>query len=116
MSKFDIYVPARESLKESLRGLPLSILRRENWQIFCLDGMDEHDGYEHLRRGRCMLCGGELGEDTLVLIDEQGILALFCETQCLQDMHVIPWLENTLTEMVSRLDPNNKEEDDAEDQ
>lgn len=105
-----IYDDAQQELKKSLGGYVASLLDDQDFKIFCEDGYDETDFYEHMRRGCCMLCGEGLGEDTLFLADEQGILALLCSGDCLRDMHVISWLEETLSRKLERLDPNNKGE------
>ena len=107
----EIYEEARDRLFESLGGSLIEMLEVYEYKIYCEDGYDEHDAYEHMRRGGCMLCGEPLGEDTLILVDEQGILGLWCSTTCLSDMHIIPWLEEMLTAKIARIDPNNKEEE-----
>lgn len=84
-----------------------------DWSIFCPDGQDELDHYEHLRRGGCMLCGEPLGEDTIVTVDAQGILGLFCSADCIQDIHIIPYLNDQIEQKLERLMP---EDPDAEDQ
>lgn len=108
----EIYPPAREALRDALRGPPLSVLKDQQWLIACEDGYDEHDAYEHMRRGGCMLCGEPLGEDTLILLDEQGILGMWCSTQCLGDMHIIPWLEETLSAKIARISPDEMGEEE----
>lgn len=111
MPKITIYEDAQHELKRSLGGDTLSLLDDQDFQVFCLEGMDEHDAYEHIRRGGCMLCGKSLGEDTLILIDEQGILGMWCEGDCMKDMHAIAFLEELLTGMTERLLPENRQEE-----
>lgn len=109
MSYVSISKEAQGKLLNALGGDTFRLLDRHNWKIFCLDGMDEHDGYEHMRRGGCMLCGEDLGEDTLILIDEDGILGIWCGGDCLRDMHTISFLENLLSDMTARLLPDQEE-------
>jgi hypothetical protein len=73
--------------------------------VFCAPGDDELDHYEHLRRGGCMLCGEPLGEDTIILVDAQGILGMFCGAECIQDMHIIPYLNEQIEGKLQRLMP-----------
>jgi hypothetical protein len=80
----------------------VQVLMLHRWSIFAPDGTDEHDAYEHMRRGRCMLCGEKLGEDTVIIVDAQGILGLWCSGTCLVDTHAISWLEDMLTEYHSK--------------
>lgn len=96
---------AQWALESALDGPLVRLLRTYDWKIFCPDGQDELDHYEHLRRGGCMLCGELLGEDTIVMVDAQGILALFCGAECAQDMHIIPYLNELIEGKLDRLMP-----------
>ena len=102
---------AKENLIAVLDVPLLKVLNAHDWKVACPEGADEQDAYEHMRRGRCLLCGELLGEDTVVIVDAQGILGLFCESKCLIDTHAISFLEELLTEMVSKYDPNEVEDD-----
>jgi hypothetical protein len=104
-----ISIEAQRRLFTTLDTPVRDILSTHNWDIFCPDGQDELDHYEHLRRGGCMLCGEPLGEDTIIMVDGQGILALFCEAQCAQDMHVIPYLNELIEGKLARLMPSEEE-------
>jgi hypothetical protein len=95
----------RDRLYRSLEGGLDQLLEVYDWTISCPDGQDELDHYEHLRRGGCMLCGEPLGEDTIVMVDAEGILALFCGAECAQDMHVIPYLDELIEGKLARLMP-----------
>lgn len=101
---------ARDRLYKSLDGSIVELMEMFDWQIFCPEGDDELDHYEHMRRGGCMLCGEPLGEDTIVTIDAQGILGLFCGADCIQDIHIIPYLNEQIEAKIERLMP---EEPDA---
>jgi hypothetical protein len=100
---------ALERLSKSLDSQLMELLYVYDFEIFCPDGQDELDHYEHLRRGGCMLCGEQLGEDTIVMVDAQGILALFCGAECAQDMHVIPYLNELIEGKLARLMPSEEE-------
>lgn len=114
MAFTEIYQANREALVEALDPDLLEILQAHNWRIFCLDGTDELDHYEHMRRGGCMLCGDRLGEDTIITVDGQGILGLFCEPTCIQDIHIIPYLNEQIEGKLARLMPDEIEEDEED--
>lgn len=105
---------AQQQLGDSLDEALVVLLDAYDWEIFCPDGYDETDHYEHMRRGRCMLCGDPLGEDTIIPVDAQGILGMFCGAECIQDMHIIPYLNEQIEDKLARVMA--KGEDDAEDQ
>lgn len=48
--------------------------------------------YERGRDGKCMMCGGHLGEESLVVINALGTNQLYCSHKCNQDMNVTGWL------------------------
>lgn len=104
-----INADAKRRISQSVDQTVKNILIEHQWQIFCPDGQDELDHYEHLRRGGCMLCGERLGEDTIIMVDAQGILALFCGAECAQDMHVIPYLNELIEAKLARLMPQEEE-------
>lgn len=96
---------AKDRLIEALDAPLLRILNDHEWKIFCAPEHDEIDQYEHMRRGGCMLCGEKLGEDTIIIVDAQGVLGLFCSADCVQDVHIIPYLNEQLEEKLTRLMP-----------
>lgn len=98
MTLVPINTDVRSELSQALDAPLLTVVASLNWTIFAPDGTDEHDAYEHMRRGNCMLCGEKLGEDTVIIVDAQGILGLWCSGTCLVDTHAISWLEDMLTE------------------
>lgn len=102
MTIVPINVDARSDLTIRLDTPLVQTLMAFNWGIFAPDGTDEHDAYEHMRRGRCMLCGDPLGEDSVLVVDAQGILGLWCSGGCLIDTHAISWLEDKLVELASK--------------
>lgn len=102
MSSVRINEAAKYQLEDALDAPLRRVLSAHDWSIFAPDGTDEHDAYEHMRRGRCMLCGEKLGEDTVVIVDAQGILGLWCTGVCLVDTHAISWLEQMLVEMTDK--------------
>lgn len=52
----------------------------------------EEELYENMLEGKCVTCGSELGEHTMVMLNRSGIIALFCQGQCATDMQVVGWL------------------------
>lgn len=89
-----------------------SILPEEVWRaitgnegkIYCPDGDDELEPYEHIKRGKCMCCGSLLGQDTTLLVTGMGIIGLWCNGQCLQDMQAMGMLREMEEHIVERID------------
>jgi len=53
---------------------------------------DTEEMYNATREGRCMTCGGDLGETALLLINKLGVGAAYCGGPCLQDLAIMGWL------------------------
>jgi hypothetical protein len=54
---------------------------------------DEAEMYAPLTRGRCMTCKAQLGEQTVLFVTVNGIVAGYCGGACVQDLAVIGWLQ-----------------------
>lgn len=88
------------------------ILPEEVWRavtgndgkVYCPDGDDELEPYEHLKRGLCMCCGGSLGENTTLLLTGVGIIGLWCSGGCLQDLQAVGMLREMEEQIVDRID------------
>jgi hypothetical protein len=63
----------------------------------------EKELYDRIQQGRCMACGGYLGRTTIVVVSRVGIVMLFCQGACLQDMSVQAWLQEQYDDIVSAL-------------
>lgn len=64
-------------------------LTAANWTVSCPDGTDEFEAYQHAVRMRCMTCGNPLGADTVIMEDDRGLIGLWCDGECVQDMHAV---------------------------
>lgn len=105
-----IPMPVRERLSRTLDPPLIAVFTAHEWEIFHPDGTTATDQYEHMRRGRCALCGDLLGEDTVIIVDAQGILSIFCDMDCLVDGHAIAFLEGILSTMVEGIGQKEQEE------
>lgn len=91
----------------------LELIRHYDYDVYCPDGQDELDAYENLKRGLCMTCGRPLGENTVVLVNEAGILGLWCEGICLQDLQSLGLIREMEEYVVDRID-RRADRDDSE--
>lgn len=48
--------------------------------------------YKRGTRGKCMMCNGKVGEETIIVITLQGINQIYCSHRCNQDMNVMGWI------------------------
>jgi hypothetical protein len=80
----------------------LSVLADAEFSVFCPKGREEEDAYQHVVRGRCMLCGNDLREETVILVTSSGIVGVWCDGECMTDMNVIGWLSDLLSDMTSK--------------
>jgi hypothetical protein len=69
--------------------------------------------YDLALAGKCMLCEGELGEDTLVMIGNPfrdgedktpEVLMIFCSGICLRDMQVMGWIQQTHQDLEQQIE------------
>jgi hypothetical protein len=58
-------------------------------------GEAEQDLINRLQALECITCGKDPGETAEVLVASPGIVGIWCSGQCLTDMHVIGWLQET---------------------
>jgi hypothetical protein len=61
-----------------------SVLQDFGWEMAIPEGMEE------------------LGENTVTLVDERGVIGLWCNGQCLADMQAISFLTEVMDAIVSR--------------
>lgn len=71
-------------------------LYQHDYEFVIPEGEEDNDAYENVRRGRCMLCGNTLAEDTLVLVTPMGLTGIWCDHECMTDHNVIGWLQEIL--------------------
>jgi hypothetical protein len=79
-----------------------SVLQDFGWEMAIPEGMEEHGAYQNAAGGHCMTCTRELGENTVTLVDERGVIGLWCNGQCLADMQAISFLTEVMDAIVSR--------------
>lgn len=48
--------------------------------------------YERGAAGQCMMCEGQLAEETIVLVNVLGVVQLYCSHKCNMDMNVLGYL------------------------
>lgn len=84
---------------ENLKKLLLTV------GIFVPHNLDEQEQevYQRGLEGRCMTCDGELGENTMVVVNQLGIVQVVCCGACLQDMQVTGWIQETYQEMIDKI-------------
>lgn len=51
-----------------------------------------NDAGETLKEPCCMMCGGALGEETVVIVTAVGISQIYCTHTCNQDMMILGYL------------------------
>jgi hypothetical protein len=61
--------------------------------IVAVDGQEQAESYEHLRRGKCMTCGSTMKENAQMLVVAEGIAGIWCCGECLGDIVNITFLE-----------------------
>lgn len=80
-------------------------LQAEDGEIYCPEGSEDLEAYENLKRGRCMLCGNKLGDDTVMVVSSAGILGVWDDGECLTDTNTFGFLnelEDSLRQKVER--------------
>ena len=55
----------------------------------------EQELLDRLYELECITCGNDLGATAEVLLAAPGIVGCWCCGQCLSDMHVVGWLQET---------------------
>lgn len=53
--------------------------------------------------GKCMTCGGGLGNTTMLVINKHGIIMVFCGGACLTDMQVVSWIQEKHDDMIQAI-------------
>lgn len=56
--------------------------------------------YDRLSNHQCMLCGAELGEETMLSINRFGIFGIACGGACYTDLPVMHWIQERHEDMV----------------
>jgi len=59
--------------------------------------------HQRMREHKCMLCGGQLGQDTMISMNRFGIFAMTCGGACYTDLPVLHWIQEAHEEMMSQI-------------
>lgn len=59
---------------------------------------------ELMSQARCIACGRELGEETMVVLNRNGVIAMFCAGACLQDSQIIGWVQEVHADLIQALE------------
>lgn len=73
----------------------MAALIRE-WEIFVPDfvvGTPAYAQFELAKSGRCMTCEAPLGKNTLIIMQVNGVVGLYCGGACLQDIQILGFLQ-----------------------
>jgi hypothetical protein len=60
--------------------------------------------FQRMADGCCMLCGGELNADAIMMIQRGHIVMLFCTTLCMTDQHVLGYLEEKVSDHITAIE------------
>lgn len=94
----------RDALSSELNDHVSHILETHVYELEVPSMEQEFEAYEHAKRGKCMTCGGPLGEDTTVMVTDIGIVGIWCSGQHLSDMHAISFLSSMVENIVNRVE------------
>lgn len=65
--------------------------------------------YERALEGHCMLCDSECGETTCLILNDLGVVMVFCQQVCLQDFLNMHWIMVQYDDMVEAAKFRNQE-------
>lgn len=77
-----------------------TIIRKNG--IYLPDEMSEasRELYERTVAGHCMLCNSECAETTCLIVNDLGVVMMFCQQVCLQDFLNMHWMMERYDDMV----------------
>jgi len=55
--------------------------------------------YDRMENRQCMLCGGHLGEETMIAVNRYGVFVMVCGGACFTDLPVLHWIQEQHEEM-----------------
>jgi hypothetical protein len=102
-----------EQFDDSFPPVLTYILDNMEWSVVAVEGQEQGESYEHLKRGKCMTCGNTMKSDAQMLVVEEGIAGIWCRGQCLGDIVNITFLESVSDMVVEGID-SRKEEGEGE--
>jgi hypothetical protein len=101
-----------EQFDEDFPDMLLFTLERERGEIVAVDGQEQQESYEHLKRGRCMTCGNKMKSSAQMLIVDEGIAGIWCRGECLGDIVNVTFLERVADMVVEGIDERKEEGED----
>ena len=63
----------------------------------------EREVFDRAREGRCMTCGAELGEHTMIVVTHSNVVMLYCSGMCYTDMQVLGFIQEVHEDVVQRI-------------
>ncbi len=97
-----------EGKVSELVGLTINAME---FEVYTPDGQDEMDAYQHVVRGRCMTCGGELKKHSVIVVAPPGILGIWCDGECMSAMQGISFMREIEDRTVAYLDEKGKSDE-----
>lgn len=65
--------------------------------------------YERMLLGECILCERACGEHTAIIVNDIGVVMLFCSQVCLQDFFNMHWMMEQYDDFVEKAKFRNQE-------
>jgi hypothetical protein len=94
-----------ENFPDTLR----SILEEVDAEVVAVDGQEQGESYEHLKRGKCMTCGNTMKEGAQMLVVSEGIAGIWCRGECLGDIVNVTFLERVADMVVEGIEERKEE-------
>lgn len=60
--------------------------------------------YDRMKDRKCMLCGGDLGEETMIAVNKYGVFVMVCGGACFTDLPVMHWIQEQHDDMVKAIE------------
>jgi hypothetical protein len=93
------------------KGLDLDLLRRVN-EYPLMASIDSREA-EALQDGRC-ICGNPLAEETIILSNSTGNLAVMCSPHCFSDHMALGFLSGVIEDVGREIEHRGRMNDDPE--
>lgn len=97
--------------EEVLVGLPDTI-RTAIAELPYVLGKEAPEELEKLESGHCLVCASQMGAETAMLSDGNGILYLVCNPICLDDMVIFGWLSEKAKDIMETVQFRNESRDE----
>lgn len=100
----------KQEIEDDFPVLLGNALEAEDWEVQAVDGQEQMEAYEHLKRGRCMTCGNKMGEDAQMLLGDNGIVGMWCQPQCMGDIINLTFVERVSDMLIEGIDGRKNED------